>query len=69
MAAANDALYTLSEADASDEKRVERSAAHGEGEKKGDGLFADHTHGSVPCFVVVWEPDRSEGERGMTDRA
>jgi hypothetical protein len=32
------------------DKRVERGAADGEREEKGDSLFIDHTHGSNSLF-------------------
>lgn len=53
---------------ASDDERVERSAADGKGENEGDSLFADTHDLQFPCSVVAGSPvDR--GEERMIARA
>ena len=41
---------TIPEAGASNDKRVERGAADGDGKQEGDRLFVDHLHGSFLLF-------------------
>ena len=54
---------TIPEAEASNDKRVERCAADGDGKQEGDRLFMDHLHGSFPLFCCGSGPGEAEGER------